>query len=228
MHFLGETRQELLNPKIATQKCIALKIKFSLLETYYTDDDNTSLPYYLMNVGYQIVDINLEKSSAYSKAVKLAKVLFETLDENYRLFNIFSLVDSDITDVNGTSRFVFTTDNTFDSCKRHLKECLPQYLVAFNSPKTYRGSFLWALSDTNKLLFLNGEKFSRCTLEQMAIGLFLVILHEVCHIKRASFHSNFCNSNPLIMTDRLEKKEAEDMDMGYFMEYAVLVNMSLF
>jgi hypothetical protein len=226
VHLLSEAKQELLNPKIATQKCIALKIKFSLLGSYYEDDHKTSLPYYLMNAEYQIVDINLEKSSTYSKAVKLAKTLFETLDENYRLFNIFSLVDSAITDVKGTSRFVFTTDNTFDSCKKHLKDCLPNHLVAFTSPKTYRGSFLWALSDTNKLLFLNGEKFGQCTPEQKVIGLLLVILHEVCHIKRASFHSNFCNSSPLIMTDRLEKPE--DMDMGYFMEYAVLVNMGLF
>jgi hypothetical protein len=208
---------------------IRLKAEISIAGMFLVDNNVQHIPEKIFD-NYQIVDCEVNEDEAelrylpYINAVKLAKTLFASLTKEDRLFNIYSFINSKITNTEiGESRFVFAGENNFTKTEKDLSKCFPRFIVCFSSDKLYKYNKINGFSDHNKLLFINSEDLYSKDDNKFTLSIFLVICHEISHIKRMGFASCCIgHHSPYI---KFISSDVKCMDIGFFLEKLLLVSL---
>jgi hypothetical protein len=225
-------KENLVRNDIKDYKKIKIKTKISIFTTYFDDFDIGSLSRSIFEDEFTILKLNdLESQGRHLKSFEQAfifmKDIFNRLDANSLLFNMFSLVNSKIrrNADNTTDGFFFEETNDFKKTKDDLDQLLPEYIVQISTEKLHKNQYIHGLSDYNKLIFINISRIFHSDDRKFLIGIFLILLHELTHSKRMCFASAIHGTrSPLIKTNIHQINSKAKMDMGTVLEHFILVN----
>jgi hypothetical protein len=226
-----EMSKELLKAILNNDEIVHLKTKFYLLNLFMTEDNIDSLPSELINGMYKIIKVNKSlEGTKFIKYLEGFEFLYKVIDKltaDSMLLNIFSLINSPIVRLlDYGNSFKFDTNMTISGSKKHLKDCIPEYIAIFSTAKHYKGQTVDGLSDRHKMLLLNDDRYKLSIAESDSLRVFMITLHELAHLKRMLFSSpKIHTKSPIIITKFKALNHAKKMDIGTFLEIAVLGNL---
>jgi hypothetical protein len=204
---------------------INIKASISILICFLDSPSTEALPYELMQNGPRLVKVsgNSLMYRDYTQAFKIIITLLKDLDPNSMLFCAFSFANSKIITKNDENYFEFDNSNTFGKTQKDIIDSVPEYFMVYDSDKEMNvGYVTYALSDYSKLIFFNRHYFKYEDRRKNIVGIMLLLLHELFHIKRMSFNCKTIKDfSPFIKVN--ESDQEKNKDIGTFAETYLLV-----
>jgi hypothetical protein len=198
-----------INPVYEKQLIVEFNLYIRMAGQWFCDPDYFDRSYDILNGNYEIVhieDITADDTKCYLKdAILTIKNIFENIDQNSLLFNIFAFMNNTIIfDKEGKeTKFIFSKENTFHKTKLELVKLIPEYLILYNYPRVK--SFLYAFTNPSKLICFNTNGMTRRHIKNTVRSV-LVLLHELIHIKRSVLTKfSFVDSTPANLIDTQKK-----------------------
>jgi hypothetical protein len=175
--------------------------------------------FYSMITEYTIYEKGSDSTYSWiDNAIQTVHNIYNNLSTDSLLFNVMSLVDSNVRYciLNRGTVFDFTSDNTHEVTHRHLCSLTQNKYVLFSA------SFSKAIAICYYgIIFINKHYFEKYDKNEKTSKLIATLIREYCHFKRSKYSSDgkLINDNsPLI---KVPQEKHSPYDIGDLVEFVL-------